>query len=632
MLDMGLSALSFYLVGWALASGTSAGGVLGTDQFALVGQDLQDAPAWLFGFVFASTSTTIISGAVAERLKFKVYAFASLWATGLIYPLASHWFWHADGWLYKLSVVDLAGCGPVHTIGGIAGLVGTVHVWLGPRLGVFSEDGRYWPTRSSPTNVVFGTFILWAGWFAFNGGSTLGLSGSGAATAGLVTINTALGGGAGVATAMALSYWRSDNAHVDIVDMSLGVLAGLVSITGGPHIFQPWEAVLIGSVGTWIAIYSGDVLIRLKVDDPVGVIPVHVAAAAWGLFAPGFFGAPNSTQGFAGGVLRGGPASQLGVQLLAWLACCVYAAMMMAIFFAAVDAVHGVRVPPEHEMLGLDEVEHNMVMVRVVDEVMLGEDGEMVALRTDSLHASINDARFESFRDVNKGMSGSPASGTPLGSVRSLQRVGSSLVISQRQLDIAPPTSKRAPKIAQYNTKQDETLTNIAGRGDWRQADKPASLVSRSDSVHMRRRSVARNRVESYYMPVNAYKAHKGTSVHMTPTAASRSRSSASIAPGSPGAESGAESGAECGAAAEEAAGEEIEASTTVVQDVSAESNTGLQGSPKTPLGTLFRRKSPPGGADRKAQASALVSGADRKAAASATAPAQAAGLAVGTN
>ena len=246
------------------------------------------------------------------------------------------------------------------------GLVATVY--MGPRKGVFSPSGKYLPLRSSPLNAAFGGLILWWCWFAFNAGSTLGVSGGVDVLAAIVSWNTAIGAGAAVAAALSLSFYRSNGRFVDIFDVVTGLLAGLVGITSGAAVVTSWAALIIGAVAGVAAIFIGEWLATLGIDDPVGAVPVHVGAAVVGMLLTGLFALPVSEGrgNTLAGEFYGGDGTLIGVQLLAVI-------VIMALGLVAglgqvllVDKiVGGLRVSSLHEEQGLDKSEHNLVQIRV---------------------------------------------------------------------------------------------------------------------------------------------------------------------------------------------------------------------------------------------------------------------------
>ncbi|CAE7769492.1 amt-3, partial [Symbiodinium sp. KB8] len=282
-------------------------------------------------------------------MKFKVYLVYALVISSVIYSVPSHWVWDSSGWLYAMGMHDLAGCSAIHSVGGVCGLLSTI--WLGPRLGTFTQDEKgnnvYWPTRSSPTQVCYGTFLLWSGWMAFNSGSVLGVSNGLAYAAARAGVNTILGSVGGSIGGLVFTTIASRNKYVDIVELCTGLLSGLVAVTAACDIIRPWEAVLVGMIGGLVANGIGGVLVRFGIDDPVGVVGVHLVAGAFGTVVPGLFGSK--------GVFVTGSFTQLGVQVLGLVAMLGWTLATSALFLFVVDLSVGLRVPAHHERIGLDQ-------------------------------------------------------------------------------------------------------------------------------------------------------------------------------------------------------------------------------------------------------------------------------------
>ncbi len=280
VMDAGAGAIVFFLVGFGLMFGTSLGGWIGIDAFALsgLGEDPWDYAFFLFQAVFAATAATIVSGALAERTKFTGYVLFSILITGLIYPVFGSWAWgglfNGGGWLESLGFIDFAGSTVVHSVGGWAALAGALVV--GPRVGKYDKDGKpnHIPGHSLPL-AALGVFILWFGWFGFNAGSTT----AGTTDIALIALNTMLAACAGATAAVAYTWLRSGKPDAP---MTLnGVLGGLVGITAGCANLVPGTALLTGAVaGVLVVIASG--FIEKHVDDPVGAIAVHGVCGSLG--------------------------------------------------------------------------------------------------------------------------------------------------------------------------------------------------------------------------------------------------------------------------------------------------------------------------------------------------------------
>ncbi len=289
---------------------------------------------WFFQMVFVATAASIVSGALAERVKMWTFFLFTLALTALIYPIVGAWTW-GGGWLDELGFQDFAGSTIVHGVGGWAALAGILVV--GPRLGKFRRDGTPRPTPPSNILVVtLGVFILWLGWFGFNGGSQLALgSASDAVAMSLVLVNTNLAAAAGVMAALAVS--RFILGRMDLFAGLNGAIAGLVSITAGPDITEHYWAVIIGAIGGIICTAGLKLFERLQLDDVVGAVPAHLFAGIWGTLAAS--------------IVAG---ADVGVQLVGVLAIGAFVFATSWLLWQALAMTLSVRVPPEVERLGQD--------------------------------------------------------------------------------------------------------------------------------------------------------------------------------------------------------------------------------------------------------------------------------------
>ena len=364
VMDASAGALVFFAVGFGLMFGTSWGGLIGTDGFFLTGTGDQPQ-TWVYAFyffqaVFAATAATIVSGAVAERIKFSGYLIFSVTITGLIYPVFGAWAWgglfNGSGWLEALGFIDFAGSTVVHSVGGWAALAGALVV--GPRVGKYAEDGtpRDIPGHSLPL-AALGVFILWLGWFGFNAGSTT----AGSTAIAKIAMNTFVAAGAGAAAAMAITW--IDSGTPDATMTLNGVLGGLVGITAGCAALTPPYAILTGAIAGLVVVY-GTRALEWYVDDPVGAIAVHGLAGAWGTIAAGLFNA----SGFS--------LSQVGVQFVGVAAAFLWTFPTSYLVFSLVDAAIGIRLNGKKEAIGLDRLEHD---VEAYPEFSTGTDGEAAA-------------------------------------------------------------------------------------------------------------------------------------------------------------------------------------------------------------------------------------------------------------
>ncbi len=336
-------------------------GLFGTKGFALTDgtYDVAVAVLFLFQMVFMDTAATIPTGAMAERWKWSAFCVYSLFISTILYPLYGNWAW-GGGWLSQLGkiglgagYVDFAGSGVVHAIGGWTALAGAAV--LGPRLGKYGRDGRVHPIPGhNLVMAALGCFILAFGWFGFNPGSTLGISGNGTLRASIVAVATMLASASGAIAAM-LYTWLV-NKKPDPSMMMNGLLAGLVAITAPSGFVSPLSGFLIGAVAGVLVVISISFIDRvLKVDDPVGAISVHGTCGLWGQIAVGIFA--DGTMNYGGTVVKGviaGDASQLVAQLIGGVVAFAWAFGVSWLFFKALDAVIGMRVSPEEELKGLD--------------------------------------------------------------------------------------------------------------------------------------------------------------------------------------------------------------------------------------------------------------------------------------
>lgn len=362
LMDFVIGSLAFFLVGYAIMMGGDWHGLWGTEGWLMLG-DYYDTDTYLNMFwmlVFCATAATIVSGAVAERLKFKAYIIYSIVVSIIIYPIYGHWVW-GGGWLSQLPFgmggLDFAGSGVVHAIGGFVGLAGALV--LGSRFGKYARDGK---PRAIPGHSIalatLGVFILWFGWFGFNPGSTcdahhLRIS--------VIAVNTNLAAAAAALAAMLIVKWRTRKWDTG---MALnGAVAGLVAITAPCAWVEGWAAIVIGLIAGVLMYASVKFLESKGIDDPVGAVSVHGTCGLWGLLSIGFFadgtygnysvGAPYVT-----GLFYGGGGGQLLAQFISVVVVAAWAFGMGYLIFKLMDKAFGVRISPEEELQGLDIPEH----------------------------------------------------------------------------------------------------------------------------------------------------------------------------------------------------------------------------------------------------------------------------------
>jgi len=363
MLDVSLGGAAYWFVGYGFSFGPNSKGskvFSGEGNFITdVDIDTNEAAVYVkyfFQLSFATTATTIVSGAVAERVKLGSYMIFAIINTSLVYVFPCHWLWSEDGWLYG-KASDFAGSGVVHMAGGAAALAGTLV--LKPRNGRYTKDPRYF-SMASPTNVVLGTFFLWWGWIGFNCGSQFAISGKNWKTVGrvaVVTMNGAMGGGI-CAVVLNLLLIRKRKYILDIGDFTAGILGGLVSITAPANLIRPWEGLVIGGIGGLVALAIIKLLDKLHIDDPVGCFGVHWGAGLWAMIATGFFASTSDPA--TSGVFRKGNGELLGWNMLAALTITLWSFGCAGIVFLTLKYTIGIRLSPEDELKGSDQVEHNI--------------------------------------------------------------------------------------------------------------------------------------------------------------------------------------------------------------------------------------------------------------------------------
>ena len=355
-LDFCMASLGFFIFGYAIMFGTGNGFMGLSGWFmngAESGADIPLYAFWLFQAAFCGAAATIVAGGMAERMKFIAYLAYSFLISAFVYPIVGHWVW-GGGWLANLNFADFAGSTVVHAVGGFAALIGTI--MLKPRIGKYNPDGS--ANAIAGHNIPLaslGVFILWFGWFGFNPGSTLGV-GDGSLIS-LVAINTSLAAAAGGILAM-ITVWKMFGKP-DLSMAMNGALAGLVAITAPCAFVEPWAALLIGAVGGVLVVLGVVILDKLRIDDPVGAVPVHGLNGIWGTLAIGLFG--QKALGLANdGLFYGGGLTQLGIQALGVFSVVAFVVVAMGIVFKLIDMTVGLRVTREEELKGLDIGEHGM--------------------------------------------------------------------------------------------------------------------------------------------------------------------------------------------------------------------------------------------------------------------------------
>ncbi len=357
LLDFVVGAIGFSLIGYHIAfSGADYIGFTwlwtGPVEQAVGAPNLTMPVHLLFNLGFAAAAATIVSGAVAERVQFRAYFIYAAVISGLFYPIVVSWVW-GGGWLDGMGFIDFAGSSVVHVTGGAAALTGALI--LGPRIGRFDEDGNSIPIPGHNVPLaIIGVFILLVGWFGFNGGSGL----SADLTIGWVVLMTAIAAGAGGIGATIASWVTLKTPDVTLIGN--GLLGGLVGITAGAANVNLIGAVLIGFISGVLAANGVLLLDRVRIDDPVGAIPVHLMCGIWGTIAVGIFATPTATATGEGptGLLFGGSPSLLITQITGAAAIFGFVAIVSSVMFSIMKSVGVLRVSAAEEMLGLDIAEH----------------------------------------------------------------------------------------------------------------------------------------------------------------------------------------------------------------------------------------------------------------------------------
>ena len=354
MMDFCIGTPCYWLVGFGVMFAGSGALIGGFDPFIRGSYDFGTLPVWVYAVfqtVFCATAATIVSGSMAERTKFSAYCCYSAAISLIVYPISGHWIW-GGGWLAQLGFHDFAGSTAVHFVGGVTACLGA---WmLGPRIGKYNKAGT---PRAIPghnlTAMALGVFILWFCWFGFNGGSTVSMTGDDTMiSAGLICFNTNLAAALATVAALIVSWVRYGKPDVSLTFN--GALAGLVAITAGCDVVDPFGAAVIGIVAGVLCIFSVEFFDKIaKIDDPVGAVSVHCVNGCWGTLAVGLF----ATEG---GLFYGGGLAKLGIQLLGVVSVAAWVLITMYIIFSIIKKTIGLRVSEKEELDGLDIHEHGL--------------------------------------------------------------------------------------------------------------------------------------------------------------------------------------------------------------------------------------------------------------------------------
>ena len=355
VMDMALGSIVFWILGFGLMFGEDIGGIIGAPDFFVTGDYGASYPSTaflIFQTMFCATAATIVSGAMAERTNFLVYCIYSVIISAIVYPISGHWIW-GGGWLAEMGFHDFAGSTAVHKVGGVASLFGAK--MIGARIGKYNEDGSVnaIPGHSIPLGAL-GVFLLWFGWFGFNGASTVCATGDDTLVSmGMIFITTNMAAAAGATATMIYTWCRYGKPDVS---MTLnGVLAGLVAITAGCDVVSPAGALIIGLAAGVLVVVAVEFFDQtLKIDDPVGAISVHGVCGAFGTIVTGLFA-------LDGGLFYGGGTDFLVTQIIGVVTVAVYVAIAMTVVFTVLDKIFGLRVSEQEEIKGLDMEEHGLM-------------------------------------------------------------------------------------------------------------------------------------------------------------------------------------------------------------------------------------------------------------------------------
>ena len=407
LMDFCIGTVVFILIGFGLLLGEDLVGLIGKPGFDIfTSYESFDWSNFVFNLVFCATTATIVSGAMAERTKFLSYCIYSAVISAVIYPIEAHWTW-GGGFLAQLGFHDFAGSACIHMVGGISALVGAKI--LGPRIGKYTKDkdGKITKVNAIPGHNIpigaLGVFILWLGWYGFNGAAATSV-----AELGSIFVTTTIA--PAIATVVCMTFTWIKYGKPDVSMCLNASLAGLVAITAGCDVTDAFGAIVIGAVagvlvvfGVWLLDY------KLRIDDPVGAVAVHCLNGIWGTIAVGLFAtdtAPAFARGYGDGVtfganqiaakglFYGGGFKQLGLQLLGMLCIVAFTFVTITITFYIIKALVGLRVTEEEEIIGLDATEHGLpsaysgFSIMDVSNTMTMDVNENTSLGTDDYSAA----------------------------------------------------------------------------------------------------------------------------------------------------------------------------------------------------------------------------------------------------
>ena len=405
LMDFCIGTVVFILIGFSLLLGEDLVGLIGKPGFDIfTGYADFNWSNFVFNLVFCATTATIVSGAMAERTKFLSYCIYSAVISALIYPIEAHWIW-GGGWLSQLGFHDFAGSCAIHMVGGISALIGAA--LLGPRIGKYTKDesGKIIKVNAFPGHNItigaLGVFILWLGWYGFNGAAATSVE-----QLGSIFVTTTIA--PAIATVVCMIFTWIKYGKPDVSMCLNASLAGLVAITAGCDVTDAFGAIVIGAVsgvlvvfGVWLLDY------KLRVDDPVGAVAVHCLNGIWGTLAVGLF-ATTSAPGNDSytGLFYGGGFHLFGLQLLGFVSVAVWTAVTITITFLIIKATVGLRVTEEEEIVGLDPTEHGLASaysgfsIMDISNTMTMETNANTSLGSDSYEAASPAAKNASVKVV----------------------------------------------------------------------------------------------------------------------------------------------------------------------------------------------------------------------------------------
>lgn len=400
LMDFCIGTVVFILIGFSLLLGEDVVGLIGKPGFDIFTSYADfDWSNFVFNLVFCATTATIVSGAMAERTKFLSYCVYSAVISALVYPIEAHWIW-GGGWLSQIGFHDFAGSCAIHMVGGISALIGAKI--LGPRIGKFTKDkdGKITKVNAFPGHNIpigaLGVFILWLGWYGFNGAAATSVE-----QLGSIFVTTTIA--PAVATVVCMIFTWIKYGKPDVSMCLNASLAGLVAITAPCDVTDAFGAIVIGAVAGLLVVFGVWLLdYKLRIDDPVGAVAVHCMNGIWGTIAVGFF-ATNTAPGYAiadaagnemVGLFYGGGFKLLGLQLIGFVSVAAWTAVTITIVFLAIKAVIGLRASEEEEIVGLDAMEHGLASaysgfsIMDVSNTMAMEINENTSLGTEDYEAA----------------------------------------------------------------------------------------------------------------------------------------------------------------------------------------------------------------------------------------------------